>query len=364
MFRRACFFLIMGVFLILTGCDDKPVEIKAQVRAIKTFTVSEDTGGDVRKFPGQIFAANSASMSFPTSGTVKEILVSTGDRVVYDQILATQDEVPFQLEVDAAEAELRKVESTANEKKGDYNRNKQLHEKGWVSEAALEQAQFAMNTALEEVNYKSTRVHQAKRSLNDATLRAPFAGTVGEQFVEPNEEVAGGGAVLALDSDGAFEVSISVPEKLISKLSMGMPANVTFSVLSDVNVEGHVTEISRIAGAGNIFPVKVTLVNSPVELRSGMSGEVALTTEDSNQGSGFLIPLSAVSAGENLEGSYVFIFDKASSTIKKIKIESGTPGESLINVQGVKPGDLIVSAGVSFLSDGQEVKLMNPVAQN
>lgn len=363
MFGKVVFLQVIGLSLLLTGCDDTPIEIKEQIRAVKTFTVAESAGGQVRNFSGQIVAANSATLSFPAAGTVKDILVSVGEDVAINQILATLDETPFKLDVEAAEAELRKVQASAEEKQEEYNRNKQLFDKGWVSKAALDQVQFAKDTALEDVSYKTTRLSQAKRSLNDAKLRAPYDGVVGERFAEPNEEVTGGKEILTLDADGALEISISVPEKMISKLNMGMPASVAFNVLPGTKIEGRVTEISRVAGAGNIFPVKVSLINPHVDLRAGMSGTVALTTQSDDQDYGYLIPLSAITAGDGVRGGFVFIFQPDTSTLKKIQIAANAARDQLIGVKGVQSGDLVVTAGVSFLSDGQKVKLMAGSAQ-
>ena len=138
---------------------------------------------------------------------------------------------------------------------------------------------------------------------------------------------------------------------------MGMPAISKFNVLPGLEVEGRVTEISRVAGAGNVFPVKVRLINPPSKLRAGMSGDVAITTLSDGQEFGLLIPLSAVTATENLKGGYVFVFDPSSSTLKKVVIETNTARTNFIGVNGVNAGDLVVSAGVSFLSEGQKVKI-------
>ncbi|MEH6401941.1 MAG: efflux RND transporter periplasmic adaptor subunit [Sneathiella sp.] len=356
-------FQFVFILLFVTACGDPPAAVVEDIRSVKTFTVSKNTDGNVRHFSGQIIAADSANLSFPAAGTVFEVLVSNGDKVVANQKLAVMDDVSFKLDVEASQAELRKAESTANEKTGEFNRSKTLFDKGWVSKAALDQAQFAMNAAQEEVSYKTSLLNLTKRTLDDSTLRAPYDGIVGNRLVEPNEQVAAGAPVLILDAIGAMEIPISVPEKIISKLTMGMPAKAKFSVLPGLEVEGRVTEISRVAGAGNVFPVKVRLTNPPSKLRAGMSGDVAITTLSDDPEFGFLIPLSAVAATEDMKGGYVFVFDPNSSTLRKVVIESKTARTNFIGVKGVDAGDLVVSAGVSFLSDGQKVKLMSNTAQ-
>ncbi|MFT6557963.1 efflux RND transporter periplasmic adaptor subunit [Sneathiella sp.] len=355
--------ILFSVTSFLLGACDEPATNKSEpIRAVKLFDVSQNAGRNERIFSGKIIAANTANLSFPLAGTVKSISVNIGDKIEKGQILATLDPVPFELDVEAAEAELGKARSAAAEKEEDFKRNKQLFEKGWVSKAALEQAQYALETALSEVNFKTTRLNQAKRARADAVLTAPYQGVVAEKFAEPNEEVGGGKQILSLDAEGALEVSISVPENVISNLNMGMVATAKFGALPGETVRGRVTEISRVAGVGNVFPVKVSLIEPPSALRAGMSGEVSLVTQNAPGEHGFLIPLTAISASENLKDSFVYIFDPASQTLSRRPVIPETVRGNLIAVKGVDAGDLVVSAGVSFLSDGQKVKRITSVA--
>jgi len=354
-------FLVVGLSaLLLAGCGETETVQQTPVRAVKLFSVSEAAGGNTRKFSGTLEAADSANMSFPVAGTITEVKVDAGDSVKKGDVIAELDKEPFELDVSAAKAELDKSRAAAQEKKNEFDRNKQLFEKGWVSKAALEQAQFAYETARGDVSIKNTRLNQEKRSLSDATLLAPFDGAIGERFVDANEEVSAGKEIVSLNASGALEVLISVPEQVISKLTQGMRAEATFSALPGQILQGRITEVSRVAGSGNIFPVKVSLDNSPSTLRAGMSGEVSLTTQDGELESGYLIPLSALRATESLSEVYVFVFDDETKTVKKKSVVAETARGNLIAVKGLSAGDEVVSAGVSFLSDGQQVKRMAP----
>ena len=84
--------------LALAGCEEELPEIAPQVRAIKTYTVTEVASGQTRKFPGQVYATDSSTLSFHVSGNVKEMRVNEGDRVAKDQVLAVVDKQPYLLE--------------------------------------------------------------------------------------------------------------------------------------------------------------------------------------------------------------------------------------------------------------------------
>ena len=76
---------------------------------------------------------------------------------------------------------------------------------------------------------------------------------------------------------------------------------------------------------------------------------------------GYLIPIVAVAAGEdgNTDGAYIFKYSADKGTVSRIRIKAGEGRDNLIEVtDGVQLGDVIAAAGVSFLRDGQKVKLL------
>ena len=69
--------------------------------------------------------------------------------------------------------------------------------------------------------------------------------------------------------------------------------------------------------------------------------------------------LRAVAAGEQPGQGFVFVFDPASSTVKRTAIRGeGMKDDRVFITDGLEAGDVIAVAGVSFLRDGQQVKLM------
>jgi len=108
--------------------------------------------------------------------------------------------------------------------------------------------------------------------------------------------------------------------------------------------------------------VVVRLDNNAPGLNAGMSVEVTIEEPLVVGRSGFLVPLSVLvpEGGRVLQNTgSVFRYDEGSSTVKKSTITvGGIRDNRLVVVEGVKPGDILASAGVSYLSDGQKVKLL------
>ncbi len=73
----------------------------------------------------------------------------------------------------------------------------------------------------------------------------------------------------------------------------------------------------------------------------------------------YLVPLNALGFGAGEEGDFVFLFDESSSTVQKTAVRhEGIRDDNVIIQRGLRAGDIVVTAGVSFLQDGQQVRLM------
>jgi multidrug efflux pump subunit AcrA (membrane-fusion protein) len=90
-----------------------------------------------------------------------------------------------------------------------------------------------------------------------------------------------------------------------------------------------------------------------------MTAEAALTVKDENLKPGYLVPMQAVLPSPEPDRGYAFVYDTQTSTVKKTPVRSrGTENKKVIVDEGLAAGDIIAVAGVSFLADGLEVKLL------
>lgn len=331
-----------------------------RVRAIKPYFVAEPAGGDVRRYSGTIAAANTSALSFAVSGTVQSVGAHAGDRVVKGQILATLDTASFDLDVQAAQAQLASAQAASNKSKVDLNRQQQLFQKGWVAKAALDQAVAAFDAADGDLNLARSRLGLAERDLSNTRLTAPFDGVISLREVEPFLEVTKGQSVFQVDSEGALEVDISVPDNIVGRLSLGAPVTINASAVAGCNCSGRITEIGAAAGSANAVTVTAAIIENTQNLLPGMSVEATLVLSNTNGSRGFLVPLVAIAPGDDNAQGYIFKYDAASGVVQKTAVVGGgsISGNLISIVEGVDAGDVIAAAGVSFLRDGQRVKLL------
>ncbi|MGI9501248.1 MAG: efflux RND transporter periplasmic adaptor subunit [Geminicoccaceae bacterium] len=346
--------------LILLGCEEQAAGPIERVRAIKPFTVTEPADGTIRRYPAEVRPAESSALSFAVRGTVATVEVNQGDRVTAGQVLATLDTKPFDLDIDAARSDLEAAEATYAEAQLELERKTELFKKEWVAKAALDTATAAAESARGSVEAARSQLGLAERNLGKTQLVAPFNGVIAEREVDPFTEVAAGNPVFGINSNDGLEVHFSVPDAVVGRISDGLPIDATVTTMEGCGCTGRVTEIGSTAGTANAVNVVAALTSAPDALLPGMSAEVKMSLSGSDDGAaGYLVPLIAIAPGDDTADGYVFKFDPNAGAVSKVAISGKEGRDNMIAVsEGVEAGDILAAAGVSFLRDGQTVKLL------
>jgi len=352
---------MIGLFCIslaLTACKEKP-EIIEVVRPIKTITVSEQAADQIRKFSGQVAAVDSSGLSFQVGGQVESVEVDIGDRVKKGQVLAALDPEPYQLDVDATEAELAKARDNVTKTKAEYERQKRIFEQGAGAQRFVEVAEYQYKAAASAVNFQIAKLDQAKRNLRKTKLLSPYDGAIAWRSVQPNEEVKVGQKILEINASGKMEVELAVPEATIDRINIDDETTVTFPTLPGESANGRISYIGGAAVKANAFPVKVELMAPNKQVKPGMTAEANLIIKDENREPGYLVPIQALLPSPEPNRGFAFVYDPQTSTVKKTPVRSrGIAQNKVIVDEGLAAGDIIAVAGVSFLADGMQVKLM------
>jgi RND family efflux transporter MFP subunit len=359
-------FFVIGLLLALSACREAPPPPVERIRAIKAVTVEERASGRIRKFSGVVEAADSSSISFEVAGNVREVRVDVGDKIKKGQVLARMDTRIFKLNVKGAEAGVGRAKVELADKRNDLDRFQRINKQdpGAVSQAALDNSQAAVDGAIKNVQFSKSKLKLAQRDLEKTVLRAPFDGVVATRHIDPFTEVARGQRLFDVYENTGMEVAISIPEDAIDDIYMEQKGEIRFAVIADKTYQGVVTEISKVAGTANAFPIKLTVEDLDERIRPGMTAQVTLELADTGEESVYLVPLSALAQRSDTTKSWVFVYDQTTSTVKKTSVEGTSVRQNDVVISGgVQAGDIIAVAGVSFLEDGQKVKLMEEQAE-
>ena len=350
------------VAALTSACEKEVVEPPERIRAVKTIVVAERASGQMRKFPGTVQPVDTSSISFEVTGLVREIGVNRGDKVKEGEVLAVLDKKPFELNVESAKAALSRARARLTEKKSGYERERRIQSQdpGATTQKAVEQARAAYEATRQNVSYSRAQLDLAKRDLAKTELQSPFDGVVSARHIEPFEEVSRGKPVLELFVEGAMEVAVGVPENMIGDVHVGLRGEVRLPNRPDDVYLAVVSKVGSAATSANAFPVEANIQNVDVHVRPGMTAEFSLLFSRGADETAYLVPLQSIAPSLPTAERYVYVFDPGSSTVRKTTVEGrGVIGDQVIITAGIEPGDVIVVAGVPFLRDGQEVKLMS-----
>jgi RND family efflux transporter MFP subunit len=346
----------------LQGCGERKQASEQPVRGLRAYKVAATAESRVRRFPSVLQPADVSSLSFEIGGQLKAITLTVGQKVQLGDILAEIDPRSLQSQVDQASAGVQQAQAQLDNAESDFQRKEELLKRGVATQAVFEQSKATLLSSRAQLDQARRQLELANQNLDRSKLLAPFAGTIARVDVKSFAQVAAGQPVATLYSDDSFEMSFLVPAATFQSLKVGQKVEVKVADKPDLGLKGEIKELGSKAEQVSAFPVVIRLDNNAPGLNAGMSVEVTVEEPLLVGRSGFLVPLSVLlpEGGKVLQNTgTVFRYDEGSSTVKKRTITvGGIRDNRLVVVDGVMPGDVLASAGVSYLSDGQKVKLL------
>lgn len=315
-----------------------------------------------RVLTGSVVATDRAPVSFEVGGTVSRVHVAIGQHFTRGEILAEIDPTPLQLALDERRAALIEAEAIAREANLTLERQRQLQQSGTVSQAALDRAETAADSAQSRLAIALASIRSAEDRLQDTVLRAPFDGVVAARMIEPAQSVQPGMAVLEIQNDtSGFQIDIVVPETLIGQIEAGSEHRAIILNGTDRPVVARVLEVGSRANATTGFPVTLDIVAQSASVRSGMTVEVHLllpmaTGREADIGLA-AIPYTAILPADG-NTHVAFVHDAETGTLQRREITvAGREGETTLISSGLEPGEIVATRGVPFLQDGLPVAL-------
>ncbi len=348
--------------IFFSSCSKEEVETEPLIRPVRYTEVMVTGGSRLRTFSGVAHAGVESQLSFKVAGQVARVNARVGDQVKRGQTLVTLDTKDYRLQVQEAEAALAQAQAQLRNAKSAFDRTMSLYEVNNASKSQLDQARAGYESALHQVESIEKRLELARLQVNYCTLEAPSDGSIKAVNVEADENLSPGQPVVILTSSGRPEVKVTVPEMLISQVKRGSSAKVKFDAVSGTEFDATVTEVGAAStGFASTFPVTVRLNANSDKIRPGMAAEVSFRFETAGTQERLLVP--AVSVGEDQNGRFVYVLVPAEEDgfgiCKRTAVSVGElTSEGLEITSGLKENDLVVTAGVSKIDDGQKVKLL------
>lgn len=350
--RISKFIAIFMICLLAAGCGSAlPASVEGPL--VRSETIKLNPSLSSATYAGEVRGRYETPLGFQVSGKIINRYVELGSRVNPGDVLMEIDAKDIQQNVNITAAQVYSAEAQLKLAENNLNRYQQLYEQNAISRAQLEQYQNAYATALAAVRQTQAQNTQSSNQLGYSNLVATDAGVISSINAEAGQVVSAGQSMMTLVRDGEKEVEINVPENRVEELNKAQEIQVTFWALSNTTVRGQVREISPMADkVSRTYKVRITLINPPEDLKLGMTASINIAASN-NQNTVF-IPLSAIYQTGDVP--QVWVVNNDTVNLRPVKL--GDFGNEKVQVlEGLKDGEVIITAGVHKLREGQAVRL-------
>lgn len=346
--------LLLG---LLSACSERN-EAPVPARPVQTVRVEARSAGNGMSFAGEVKARHETALSFRVGGKLASRPIDVGAQVRKGQLLASLDAADYELAVQTLKAQLASAKAESDFARADLERYRELLEQRVVSPPEFDRRRTAFTAAKERVAALAAQLGQASHQVDYTALRADRDGVVTAVAAETGQVLAAGQAVVTLAQLDEKEVRIDVPEQHVGEIHPGREITVTLWTDAQRRLKARIREVAAAADpASRTYRVQASLLEGQDVAQLGMTASVWI---DSNGTDGMAIPLAAVfSPQQRPHSPRVWLVDEAKLTVNSAPVRLGAAlnGER-IAVEGLAPGQLVVSAGVQRLSEGQPVRLV------
>ena len=349
--------------ILLAACSEPPPVVPVDTtRPVKTLLIEAQDIDAVRSFPAVIDAGRKAELAFRIPGTVQELPVKEGEKVVEGEVVARLDKKDYQIVLNDHQARY-------NNAKKNFARGKELIKDGFISRVDFDRL---------EAEYESTKsaFESASQDLEYTDLKAPFSGVLAKRHIDAFQEVAAKQTIMELQDVNYLEVKVEIPENLVRAIREtgkydktnrdSVPMNVSFENLPGESFDLTFKEVATRADP-QTQTFQVTYTMDQLESTSIFPGMTATATADFtrifSKGTVFAVPSSAIVGDYKLEPA-AWVVDEKSMTVKPRPVKVGRLlGDKIEVLGGLEPGDRIVTAGAAFLDAGMKITLLKQSEQ-
>ena len=304
---------------------------------VEAAIAQRDTVIDAIAATGQVEAIQSIELKPDVEGRLNQILVREGTIVARGAALFRIDDAELQAQVARAEAERDLAQQS-------LKRTRELLEQRASSQADLENAEAMYRSSAASLDLLKVR-------LDRTTVRAPFAGIMGQRFVSVGDYVTTASRLASLQTVDPTRAVFQVPERYATSLQKDQRITFQVAALQGRQFVGRVDFVDPVVQLpARTITVKALVSNPKGELRPGMFVEVRLET--AVRPNAVVIPEDAILALQQESFAWVVVEGKATRRVVSLGVR--TPGFVEIT-DGVREGEQVVVGGVEKMSEGAPV---------
>lgn len=374
--------LALTLLLLLCGCGEEAPQEVDNTTPVEIAMVEKGSISAENQVSGQVSSGDQQSVFVALSVRCTNVYVEVGDYVTAGQTICTLDLASTWANYETAVKSYEVAQKSYNDQSAVLSQQVAMAEKNVADTQALfeigaasqlevdnaklqlENARAGMNSALSQLevsmqNYRAT-ITQLESSLanidRSGNVVAPISGNILALNAAKNTFVSPSAPIATVDSTSDMEITTSVSEALVSKLSVGGKVNVAISSAGK-EFQASISSVDRSANPQtHLYGVTIQIPSGSASgLLSGMFADITFYTD--TQSNVVVVPSEALQTG--LEGQYVYTVD-GNNLAHKVPVETGLVGDGVTEItSGLTGGEKLVTVGQFYLSEGAEVRIVS-----
>ena len=354
--------IICSVVLLAlaAGCGQKPAAnpnaggaMPVQVQPVKASTIP-----DTAEYLSVLKSRHSANINPQVEGQLVRIFVKSGDHVKAGQALLQID--PLKQEATVSSQEAARAAQAANVAlaKISFERSKKLYEAGVVAKADFDSAQSNYEASVAQLKALEEQVNSQRAELKYYSVAAPMDGIVGDIPVRMGDRVAVTTLLTTVDELGALEAYIYVPVDRSRSLRLGLPVKL-FDPTGALLATTTMTFVSpQVDPETQTVLAKAAAPNPQGRLRVSQQVRAQVTW---GRREGATIPFLSLNRINGQFFAFVSANEGKGTVARQKLIKIGdNVGNDVEVLEGIKPGDHLITSGTQFLQDGMPVTEQAP----
>lgn len=334
--------LSVGIF----SCKEKVESTVEVIQPVKVFKVGHSTcKSSVKVFTGLVKESREVKLAFQIPGPLVSLNVDQGQFVKKGEVVAAVNERDYLVQLEAANAQFDNAKLQAE-------RYVALYEKKSTSKSVYDQVQAAFKLA-------KAQKEAAENALNDTKIYAPFSGYVQALYVENYEKIGAGQPIVSLLDLNNLEVTVALSENDFLQNKLFSDFTAKFENFPNDIFNLKLIQIERKPNGDNFYRMRLKIDTQGKQIVPGMvagvNAKIKTIVSDNCK-----VPVEAVFSKNGK--SYVWVYNESKNCVesREVQMKDFDSMGMVTIIKGVLNGDLIVSAGVNSLHEGQKVKKLQP----
>ena len=349
------YILVFLLIFLFTACKKEAKEEMIRAVKIQEINSMQDENFNI-EFPAQISPSQKTVLAFKYAGKIKSINFESGDFVKKGQVIAIIDDTDYKVNLDAFSKKYEAAKAVAQNAEQQFARAETLYKGDALAKKDYDNALMQRNVAISTFKEASAGLQNARNTLTDTKIVAPYDGYIDKKVVDVGTVVPEGGPVVSFISNEITDISVNASVRDIEYIKNAENINFKDST-SDKIYNLKIKSIAQNPDSINLtYPVVFTFseLSENDKFLSGQTGTVTIVVKNKGKEE-ILIPINAVFEDK---GSNVYLFKDGKAIKTPIELGELRETDKISVVKGLKTGDKVIIAGVSKLADGDKVKLL------